>query len=381
MSINSWIDGKVLEILQASGVELPGGDGDTLRSIAQAWDTMGNALTDAGRALQGGVAGVDEQGWHGDAREAFEKHWQKQKSAIDRLASSLHQVATGLRSYAAEIDSINESIIDICVQIAEMEVAGVALSFFTGFLSDLVANTAVAAKVAKIIDLVGLFTSAAEKVAALLERFGALSEEAAAGLTTVARVMAGVLKDGAETFITNFVADTGSAMANQSVSGQPVTVGADMTGGARAALGTTAFTVGGAEAAERAGLSGVAGNILKGEGLLGTTLNGAAGNVAGGLTADVLGGRDGTTVGEDVLANAATGAAGNAQNHGIHHVLEDGGSLGGDNLSERGELTDAAFRNTVDTTMNTSVYAAGSGIESDVQALVKDSKAAEGETQ
>ncbi|MGW5258893.1 WXG100 family type VII secretion target, partial [Streptomyces sp. NPDC004012] len=136
MSVNSWIDGKVLEILEACGVELPGGDGGSLRAIARAWDTMGTELTEVVHTLDVAIAGVDKQGWHGDARDAFEEHWQEQKQVIGDVARNFHQVAGGLRAYADEIDQINEEIIDICVEIAEMEVAGAALSFFTGFLSD-----------------------------------------------------------------------------------------------------------------------------------------------------------------------------------------------------------------------------------------------------
>jgi hypothetical protein len=53
---------------------------------------------------------------------------------------------------------------------------------------------------------------------------------------------------------------------------------------------------------------------------------------------------------------------------------EQHGSLGGENLSDRGILADGAFKNTVGTTLNTGVYAAGSGIESNLQDLMKDEK-------
>ncbi|WP_234491319.1 hypothetical protein [Streptomyces sp. MBT33] len=59
---------------------------------------------------------------------------------------------------------------------------------------------------------------------------------------------------------------------------------------------------------------------------------------------------------------------------GVKHALEQHGSLVGENLSDRGRLADGAFKNTVGTTFNTGVYAAGSGIESDLQDLVKDEK-------
>lgn len=376
MSINGWIDGKVLEILQAAGVELPGGDGDTLRAIARSWDVMGTELTDVVRAVDSAIAGVDRQGWHGAARDAFEKHWGEQTKVVQDVAANFHHVADGLRSYADEIDGINKEIIDICVEIAEMEIAGVALSFFTGFISDLVANTAVAERVAKVVDLVKLFTSAAERVAGLLERFSGLSAEMVATLERmlagVARVTATFAKTGLESFATNFVADSASLMANQAVHGQPVTVGKDLGDGGWAAAGTAAFTAGTGVLGAR--LTGVAGNLLRGEGRLGTTVNGAAGNVAGGLTLDYRVGQDGSTKIQDALTNAATGALGNAQNDGVNRALEEHGSLGGDHLSDRGELADGAFKNTVGTTLNTGVYAAGSGIESDVQDLLKDKK-------
>lgn len=372
MSVNDWIDGKVLEILQAAGVELPGGDGDTLRSLARAWDAMGAELTDVVRAVDSAIAGVDSQGWHGAARDAFEKHWGEQKRLVQEVADNFRHVADGLRSYADEIDGINKEIIDICVEIAEMEIAGVALSFFTGFISDLVANTAVAERVAKVVDLVRLFTAAAEKVGGLLERLGAVSAETA---ETLAKVFSGVGRFGVkltESFATNFVADSGSLMVNQAVHGQPVTVGSDLADGGWAAVGTATFTGAAGTVGER--LSGVAGDLLKGEGLLGTTVNGAAGNVAGGLTLDWHVGQDGSTTAQDAVTNAATGALGNAQNHGVNHALEQHGSLGGEHLSDRGKLADGAFRNTVGTTLNTGVYAAGSGIEADIQDQTKDEK-------
>ncbi|MFI6442018.1 WXG100 family type VII secretion target [Streptomyces sp. NPDC050759] len=376
MSVNSWIDGKVLEILQAAGVELPGGDGDTLRSIARSWDTMGTELTDVIRAVDSAIAGVDRHGWHGDARDAFEKHWGEQKQVIREIADNFHHVADGLRSYADEIDGINKEIIDICVEIAEMEIAGVALSFFTGFISDLVANTAVAERVAKVVELVRLFSAAAEKVGGLLERFTGLSAETVAalerGLATAARVSAKFAKTGLESFVTNFAADSGSMMLNQAVHGQPVTVGDDLRNGAWLAGGTAGFTAGAGMVGAR--LTGTAGKLLQGEGLLGTAVNGAAGNVAGGLTADVKNGQDASTMGQDALANAVAGAAGNVQNHGVNHALEEHGSLGGEHLSDQGKLADGAFRNTVGTSLNTGVYAAGSGIESDIQDLMKHEK-------
>lgn len=374
MSLNGWIDGKVLEILQACGVELPGGDGDTLRTIAQAWDGMAGHLDTVGRAMDAAIAGVDERGWHGDARTAFEKHWRGQRKIVDDIAGDLRQAGAGLRAYADDIDGINKSIIDICVQIAEMEVAGAALSLFTGFVSDLVANTAVAVRIAKIVDLVRLFTSAAEKVAQLLERLDALSAERVAdigqGLSAVGRVTGKLAVSGARNFATNFVADSASMMLDQAATGRPVTVGDDLSTGSREALGTAAFVAGSGTLAQEARLTGVVGDVLGGEGRLGTSVNGALGNIAGGLTADVWNHQSGSVIRDDMLTNAATGSLGNAANHEHIEQLTQRGGFGGAHLSEQGKLADAAYRDSYGTGLNTAVYGAGAGIESDVQDLV-----------
>ncbi|MDT0457084.1 WXG100 family type VII secretion target [Streptomyces sp. DSM 41527] len=376
MSINSWIDGKVLEILEAFGVDLPGGNGGTLRSIAHAWDAMGTELHKVVRSIDGAVDGVDKQGWHGAARDAFEKHWQDQKKTITGAADNFHHVADGLREFADEIDKINEEIIDICVQIAEMEVLGAALSAFTGFLSDLVANAAVAAKVAKIMDLVKLFTTAAEKVAALLERFAGMSAETAATLEKVLAAVARFSGKFAENYASNLVADSGSMMLNQALTGQPVTVGKDIHVANKEALGTAGFTVGGASLAEGTKLTGAFGRALKGEGRGGSAVNGALGNIAGGLNADLTDGdKDGADTVWDAATNAATGAGGNAL--GDHRLGKmEGHSLGGEGGGEEGELIDGAYRNAFRTGLNTGIYEGGAGIETDMQDVAKDAEEA-----
>ncbi|MGD3110100.1 WXG100 family type VII secretion target [Streptomyces sp. YGL11-2] len=351
-------------------MELPGGNGDTLRSIARAWDTMGTELAHRVKAIDTAIDAVDKQGWHGAARDAFERHWQDQKKSITDIANNFHHVADGLREFADEIDKINEEIIDICVQTAEMEVLGAALSVFTGFLSDLVANTAVAAKVAKIVDLVKLFTSAAEKVAALLERFGMMSAKGAEALSTLARFGAKFLAKGAESFATNFVADSGSQMINQALTGQPVTVGDDFATAGKQALGTAVFTAGGASLAEGAHLTGALGKVLGGEGRAGNAANGALGNIVGGATADVWNEKDVATIAWDAGTNAVTGALGNAAGD-AHFGKQEGHSLGGQQVAEHHRYKDTLYRDGFGTGLNTAVYEAGSGIESDMQDLQK----------
>lgn len=102
---------------------------------------------------------------------------------------------------------------------------------------------------------------------------------------------------------------------------------------------------------------------------VGSAVGGALDNISGGLTADVWNHQDGATIGWDAATNAVTGATGNAANGAHFHHMEEHGSLDGENLSDRGRLTDSAYKNSFSTGLNTVVHAAGSGIESDVQNL------------
>ncbi|MEU9112144.1 hypothetical protein AB0D04_10185 [Streptomyces sp. NPDC048483] len=106
--------------------------------------------------------------------------------------------------------------------------------------------------------------------------------------------------------------------------------------------------------------------------------NGALGNIAGGLTLDGLDGKDGETIAWDAGTNAVTGALGNAAGDARFRHLEDHAGLGGEHLSDRGKFADAAYKNSVGTGINTAVYEAGSGIESDLENLAKQAEKGDG---
>jgi hypothetical protein len=148
------------------------------------------------------------------------------------------------------------------------------------------------------------------------------------------------------------------------LNGTPVDAGADAKSSLYAALGTSALGAGGNSLAEARGITGTVGNILKGEGRLGTSLNGALGNAGGGLLADL---NDPTKKAsdyrDDALANAAAGAAGNLHNH----YLE--APTGGGNLSEKAQLMDSLHTGTFEATMGAAMSAGYGGIENDLQSL------------
>lgn len=376
-NVNGWIDGKVLDLLEAAGVPMPGGDGDILREIASGWDAAGTNLTNIASDLDSSVRSTDEHGWSGTARQAFDQHWAKQKKAIDDLAGNMHKVATGLRSYANEIDNINKAIIDICLQIAEMEVGGVLLSFVTAGISDLLANTAVAERIAKVADLVKLFTSAAEKVSELLGEFFELSEETAATmksvLTTVAKVLGETGKTTLNSFATNFASNMVSGVAGQALNGQKIDLRGDIKDASLSAAGSAAFDGLGGGLVASGKVSGGIADVFSGEGMMGSSVSGALSNVAGGLVDDAADHTSGSDVAWDVGSNLVTGAAGGAAGAKASELMEEHGLIGGENRSDRAKLADSAFDQSVGNSLGTAISVAGSGIQSDVQELTEDS--------
>ncbi|MFI2190530.1 WXG100 family type VII secretion target [Streptomyces sioyaensis] len=85
MSINSYIVDKVVPVLELFTIPWPGGDPTTLRAIAGRWQSLGQDLHQAAEHLNGRVDAVVGVTWHGDAADAFKKHWKQQYDATSAL--------------------------------------------------------------------------------------------------------------------------------------------------------------------------------------------------------------------------------------------------------------------------------------------------------
>jgi hypothetical protein len=173
----------------------------------------------------------------------------------------------------------------------------------------------------------------------------------------------------ARVFASNFVADSGSVMLYQALSGQPVTFRADLRTGAFDALGTTVFAVGGATLAKGAGVKGPIGVVLAPEGMLGTMANGSVGNVVGGLVADWSNHQKPSVMWQDAVTNTASGAVGNAGSYAIARALKERNRRDGETISGRDKMVNAAIRDPLGTLMYTAAYTAGDVTEADVQNL------------
>lgn len=279
MSFNS----VVVSVMQDLGIEFPGGDSDTLNNIATSWETMAGDLDTVGHALDKAVSSMPATEWSGSAHDAFVAQWKNQYAAMKTGSQNFRQVAASLRTYAKQIESINEELVSICEQIMAASVAGALLSIVTAGISDAVAAAADGAEAGRITELVVEFANFARDAAESIKDFLGISDE-----------LASVLGDLALTFAKNFGADAGSDVLSQLVSGQKVTLGHDLEDGAVDALGTTVF-----DGAMPEGMN--------------TTLKNTLGNMYGTLMQDSLVDHDSpSTLAENLFEASITGALGSS---------------------------------------------------------------------
>jgi WXG100 family type VII secretion target len=271
----NWnINADIMKVLDMLGIPMTGGNGGVLRSIAQEWKSMADAVEVQIGTLDRAVAAVVPDQWTGDAANAFHAHWQSQASEVATGVANFRTVADGLNKYADTVDSINEEILSICEQILAASAVGAVLTVVTAGISDAVAAAADAVEVARIVALVAKFTELAEQVGVDLERVAEIVESLLAKLKDLIEF----LKDSkygkmaintAKTLTSNFVADAGANVSSQYLAGQQVTWGDDMKNGALDAVGTvmTAGALGKVPINRKtlAGLANVGGGIFQSE--------------------------------------------------------------------------------------------------------------------
>jgi WXG100 family type VII secretion target len=332
------INGDVVKVLEALDLPLPGGDGDTLRTIAQSWDDMATAIDGQLKQLDSAVGFVDSNSWSGDARNAFNQHWQTQSEAVQTGVANFHEVAKTLRTYAGNIDEVNEELVGICEQIAIATAAGAILTVVTAGLSDIASAVADTAEALRITSLIARFGGLAERVGTFIDRAG----EIVSDLIERLKALLESLKERrggkfAVNLASNFVADSAANFGSQALSGQHITVGADLENGALDAFGTVVAQgplskISGLGSAEKkpllAGLANVGGGIFQSE--AGGLMN-ASGDTAfadpftgAGLAADLANLEDAAA---DGLGGASAAHDGVARNGQIFTITDTLGSL------------------------------------------------------
>jgi WXG100 family type VII secretion target len=316
------VNGDIMKVLDMLGLPMPGGNGGVLRSIAQDWNTMAAAVEGQVDALNQAVAAVGPDEWSGSAADSFHQHWQTQSAEVAKGLANFKQVAASLDSYADTVDSINEEILSIAEQILAASVAGALLTVVTAGISDAVAAAADAAEAARIAALIARFTELAEQVGVDIDRMVEVVGEVLSKIKSMLEALKTMLETVDSTkygkmaltvgkdLASNFVADSGANISSQYLSGQKVTLGADLENGALDAAGTVAT-------------AGVLGRAAP---KLGSMATAGLANVGGGIFQSEAGGLTGVS-GDTEFQNPFTGAGLSADVQNLEGAAADG--LGG----------------------------------------------------
>lgn len=310
----------VVHVLQMIGAPLPGGDSQQLNNLADSWNAMATDLDMKNSTLNAAVDSVSPDQWQGDACSAFMQQWKNLQSAMTKGAENFRNVAKCLQGYAQKVDSINEQIVSIAEQIIAVTAAGAALSLVTFGGSDAAAAATDAVEASRIFELIADFIEAAKDAAEAVQEFLGISDE-----------LAEAIMDFAKNFGTNFVADFGSDVLSQGLSGNGISWGKDFED-ATVDAGGSALLLGG----------------LTNE--VNPLVSGAASNMVGSFLQDrLVDGDSWSATLENVATSGATGAAGTY--------------LG----SEGGDVPEATEPEKIG--INTLVYTGGDIAENDVNGL------------
>ncbi|WP_051872267.1 DUF6531 domain-containing protein [Streptomyces sclerotialus] len=149
--VNHAMGESMASVLEFLGISDPAVDPDGVREIAKKWRELAGALEDASRDAGAALEDVE---WEGKAAEAFHLRAKKARDQADQMAGSLRNGAKALDQFADEAHEMITEIGVICVEIVEMEVAGLALSVLTAGMSTVATTLASGARAARIIALI-----------------------------------------------------------------------------------------------------------------------------------------------------------------------------------------------------------------------------------
>jgi WXG100 family type VII secretion target len=313
----------------------PGGDPSVLRACAAAWRDMAKDLKNTRDTLDRQVSGLGGA-WTGAASQGFHKHWEHTRGEIDAALPQFETVAQQLDTAADSIESVNNQIQEIVLEIAATAAIGIGLSIITAGFSDVAAATAAAAEAAEA-------SAAVARLARILQAIEKVLETVKSAMESSKLLKFGVKFGG------NLAANFGGNVLGQAMAGQDVSWGQDFQDAAvSAGVGTglselggklapklgdalgSKFAGSGAHAAPWGGGKVVEG-LMAGDGLAGrmftNTVTSAAGTTAADSVDIMQGSKDGTNLWQDVLTSGAGGALGGGAVHGGHKLY---GEIGPD---------------------------------------------------
>ncbi|MEV6792758.1 DUF6531 domain-containing protein [Streptomyces sp. NPDC051320] len=137
--------------LEFLGITDPAVDPDGVREIAKHWRALAKGLDEAGHAAELALADVT---WEGETAKAFSKRARTMRKHATDMAHSLRDGATALDKFADEAHELITQIGVMLAEIAEFEIAGLALSVLTAGMSEVASTLVAGERALKVIALV-----------------------------------------------------------------------------------------------------------------------------------------------------------------------------------------------------------------------------------
>ncbi|SEF08638.1 DUF6531 domain-containing protein [Streptomyces sp. Ag109_O5-10] len=149
---NHMFGDSVASGLEFLGISDPAVDPDGVREIAKKWRQLADGLDDAATAAERALRGVE---WEGRAAKAFGKRSKAARKQATEMAHALREGAKALDDFADKAHELLSEIGVMLAQIAEFEIAGLALSVLTAGASDVAATLMAGERALKVVALVG----------------------------------------------------------------------------------------------------------------------------------------------------------------------------------------------------------------------------------
>ncbi|WP_409234810.1 DUF6531 domain-containing protein [Streptomyces sp. PA5.6] len=151
--------------LEFLGITDPAVDPDGIREIAKKWRALAKGLDAAARDAETALKDLE---WEGKAAKALHKRDKASRTQATEMADSLRKGAKALDDFADEAHDLLTEIGVILAEIAEFEIASLALSVLTGGLSVIAGNLAAGARAAKVVALIARIEKSGSRMARVI---------------------------------------------------------------------------------------------------------------------------------------------------------------------------------------------------------------------
>ncbi|MES5823850.1 DUF6531 domain-containing protein [Streptomyces sp. RG80] len=166
--------------LEFLGITDPAVDPDGVREVAKKWRHLATGLDDAAEAARKALADVE---WEGKTAKAFHKRSKAAREQATDMADALREGAKALDDFADQAHELLTEMGVLVAEIAEFEIAGLALSVLTGGTSAVVSSLMAGSRAVKVVALV-----------ARIEKEGTALASAVRGVMEVIRAVERALK-------------------------------------------------------------------------------------------------------------------------------------------------------------------------------------------